>query len=460
MRIAYFDCFSGISGDMAVAALLHAGASLTKVREGLATLDGLPTTLRYETHEVVRSAIAALKFEVLDEEGNRVDRLPAAKADHHHHHHGEDHHHAHVHGEAHDHHHHGDHHHHHHDDHHHGDHTHTHHHHHTTFRSISEMIERSQLPLRVKERAVNIFRAIAIGEARVHKMSVEDVHFHEVGAFDSIADIVAVAICLEDLGIDQVLTSPIPLGSGGMIRTQHGTMPLPAPATLEILKDYPVTMTALPFELTTPTGAGVVRALSSGTLQGKEFQVYGTGFGAGTRELPDRPNLLRVVIGEIAESKSEGEQRINRTETDRVMLVETNVDDMNPQGWPHVIERLLEAGALDVWLTPILMKKGRPAHTLSVLVEEATLDAITTIIFSETSTIGVRMSSVERRKLRREEGVIDTVFGSIRVKYVEGSDGVVARPEADEIGRIAQERNLPFKRVAEILSSDKTEGRK
>lgn len=432
---------------MAVAALLHAGASLTKVREGLATLDGLPTTLRYETHEVVRSAIAALKFEVLDEEGNRVDRLPAAKADHHHH--GGDHHHTHSHGEAH-----------HHGDHHHSHHTHTHDHHHTTFKSISEMIERSQLPLRVKERAVNIFRAIAIGEARVHKMSVEDVHFHEVGAFDSIADIVAVAICLEDLGVDQVLTSPIPLGSGGLIRTQHGTMPLPAPATLEILKDYPVTMTALPFELTTPTGAGVVRALSSGTLQGREFQVYGTGFGAGTRELPDRPNLLRVVIGEIVESTTTtaDEQEVNSIENDRVTLVETNVDDMDPQGWPHIIERLIAAGALDVWLTPILMKKGRPAHTLSLLVEGAILDPVTTIIFSETSTIGVRMYSVERKKLRREEGVINTVFGSVHVKYVERPDGVIARPEADEISRIAQERNLPFKRVAEILSSDKIGG--
>ena len=310
------------------------------------------------------------------------------------------------------------------------------------------MIGGSGLPDRVKERAIAIFRAIAVGEARVHNMRVDDVHFHEVGAYDSIADIVAVALCLEDLGIDRVLTSPIPLGSGGMIRTQHGTMPLPAPATLEILKDYPVVMTALPFELTTPTGAGIVRALSDGSLQGREFRVCGTGFGAGTRELPDRPNLLRVVIGEMDEAEPKTPE-----ESDTVMLVETNVDDMNPQAWPHVIDRLLDAGALDAWLTPILMKKGRPAHVLSVLADERDLEKLSEIIFAETSTIGIRTQRVERRKLPREEGVMETVFGPVRAKYIRTPEGVVARPEAEEIRRIAGERNLPFRRVEEILSS-------
>ena len=438
MKIAYFDCFSGISGDMVVGALIHAGASLENLRAGLKRFEGLPSSLRYEVSSVERSAIHGVKFNVLDAEGNPVDRviedhaIDVDSSSHHHHHEHEHHNHHHHHTlHSHDHH----------------DHVER-YDHHGTFAGIKSQITNSDLPERVKEQAIKIFEAIAVGEARVHDMQVEDVHFHEVGAYDSIADIVAVALCLDELGIDAVMTSPIPLGSGGMIRTQHGVMPLPAPATLEILKDYPVRMTSLPFELTTPTGAGIVRALSIGRLQGKDLQVLSTGFGAGTRELPDRPNLLRVVIGDLVEGP----------ERETVVLVETNVDDMSPEAWPLAMERIMNAGALDVWLTPVLMKKGRPGHVLSILAEEAMQEKITDLIFRETTTIGVRTQRVQPKKLPRKELKIETEFGTVRMKQIETPDGVISRPEAEEVQRIAKEKNLPFSAVYEVLlSASKTE---
>lgn len=306
------------------------------------------------------------------------------------------------------------------------------------------MIAESALSNGVKRRAISIFHAIAVGEARVHNMPVEQVHFHEVGAYDSIADIVATAICLDYLEVDALYSSPVPLGSGGMIRTQHGVMPLPAPATLEILKDYPVRLTNVPFELTTPTGAGIIRALSRGTLDTEKLIVEAVGFGGGTRELPDRPNLLRVVIGHLAEEADE--------ERDTVTLLEANVDDMNPQVWPYVMERLLEAGALDAWLAPVLMKKGRPGHVLSVLAEPGREDDLVDILWRETTTIGVRSGTVSRRKLKREEVTVDTEFGPVRMKRVNGPAGEELRPEADEAVRIARERSLPLHQVLETLS--------
>lgn len=312
------------------------------------------------------------------------------------------------------------------------------------------MISESELSDGVKDRAIAIFRAVAVGEARVHNMPVEDVHFHEVGAFDSIADIVAAAICLDYLGIERVYASAVPLGSGGLIRTQHGVMPLPAPATMEILSGYPVTLTDVPFELTTPTGAGIIRALSHGTLTNEEVRVESVGFGAGTRELPDRPNLLRVAIGRI-EAEDTGSAGVP-ADSDTMVQAEANVDDMNPQMWPYVLERLLEEGAVDAWLTPILMKKGRPAHTLSILAPPESIDAVIDVLWSETTTIGIRMSHVARRKLGRESVTVETEFGPVRMKRIDGPGGSTLRPEADEALRIAREQSLPLRDVLERLS--------
>ncbi|MDB5033754.1 MAG: hypothetical protein JWQ98_995 [Chlorobi bacterium] len=441
MKIAYFDCFSGISGDMAVGALLDAGVPLRVVEEGLAKLGLDGTRLQVSTRSITRSQIHATKFDVLTPEGTPIDQV-AQHADHddEHHGHGHEHKHEHGHGHKHDHEHghHHDHEHHEEKDHDHGHLNGQHHdHEHRSYRSIVEMIERSALPESVQGRAKAIFRAIAIGEARIHNMTVDDVHFHEVGSLDSIADIVAVALCLDHLGIEEIYSSVVPLGTGGMIRTQHGVMPLPAPATLEILKGHPVTLTSIPFELTTPTGAGIIKALSSGTLASERMQVERIGFGAGTRELPDRPNLIRVVIGEL----------VGEEEHDVVTVIESNIDDMNPQVYPYVIERLLESGAFDVYLSPVIMKKGRPGMVLTVIAPAGAVDELTKVIYRETTTIGVRFRETTRRKLPREEIVVPSEFGPLRMKRIVTVDGLRIAPEFDEARRIARERALPLHEV-------------
>jgi uncharacterized protein (TIGR00299 family) protein len=435
MKIAYFDCFSGISGDMAVGALLDAGVPLGVLEDGLAQLGLDAEGVQLTTYSLMRSQIHATKFDV---------HLPDAHShpgEHHEHHHHEEHHHEHVHtGHEHEHVH-G----HSHDEHSHGHHHHEHggheHHEHRSYADIVAMIDGSRLAKGVKLRSKSIFRAIAIAEARIHNMDVETVHFHEVGALDSIVDIVSVAICLEHLGVEEVYTSPIPLGSGGMIRTQHGVMPLPAPATLEILKGYPVRLTEIPFELTTPTGAGIVKALSKGVMAMEQLQVARVGFGAGTRELPDRPNLLRVVIGEM----------LGDEEHDTVTVIESNIDDMNPQVYPYLLERLLETGALDAYLTPVIMKKGRPGMLLTVLAPQGALDELTKLIYRETTTIGVRYREVVRRKLPREAIIVNSEYGPVRMKSVVRDNGLRIAPEYDEVSRLARERSLPFHVVLRSL---------
>ncbi|MCE7935220.1 MAG: nickel pincer cofactor biosynthesis protein LarC [Chlorobi bacterium CHB2] len=444
MKIAYFDCFSGISGDMAVGALLDAGVPLGVVQEGLARLGLSPSQLTVRTRSISRSQIHATKFDVLRPDGAIFDAEPAEH--HHHHHHHGDHSHSHGHSHSHDHSH----------DHGHshshavaevmddekaqGD-AHHHHHHHGSYAEIIALIDGSSLEEGVKERVRKIFRTIAIAEGRIHNMDLSEVHFHEVGALDSIADIVAVALCLEHLRVEQVYSSVVPLGSGGMIRTQHGVMPLPAPATLEILKGYPVTLTNIPMELTTPTGAGILKALSRGTIELERLQVERVGFGAGTRELPDRPNLLRVVIGEM----------IGEEEFDTVTLIETNIDDMNPQVYPFLLERLLESGAMEAYLTPVIMKKGRPGMVLSVLAPHGAVDELTKVIYRETTTIGVRYQTLTRRKLIREEILTPSEFGVVRMKKINSAGELRVIPEYDEAKRIARERGLPLQTVLRKL---------
>jgi pyridinium-3,5-bisthiocarboxylic acid mononucleotide nickel chelatase len=303
------------------------------------------------------------------------------------------------------------------------------------------MIERSDLTQPVKERALGIFREIAIAEGKIHGVDLDNVHFHEVGALDSIGDIVAVAVCLDHLGIQEVYSSVVPVGSGGMIRTAHGMMPLPAPATLEVLKGYPVRLTDIPFELTTPTGAGIVKALSRGVLAAEEIVVDRIGWGAGTRELPDRPNLLRVVIGE----------RVVEEEHDEVVVMETNIDDLNPQIYPHLIERLLETGAHDAFLTTVTMKKGRPGTLLTILSPSGAVDELAKVIYHETTTIGIRSHEVSRRKLPREEILVESEFGLVRMKRIgAGAEWRIA-PEYEEARRIARERALPLQSVLRRL---------
>ena len=334
MKVAYFDTIAGIAGDMTLAALVSAGVPFDDLVEELhkLPLEGFELSAQH----VKRNAIDALHIDVT------VVQQPKY-------------------------------------------HRHLHH--------ILEIIDSSTLTEGARERARAIFRVLAEAEARVHNASIERVHFHEVGALDSIVDIVGVAICLDRLGIEGVYSSPVRVGSSGLIQTQHGTMPTPAPATAELLKGYPIVLTDITEELTTPTGAAIIKALSSGVLRNEILQVEAIGYGAGTKEFPGLPNLLRVMIGTLPEISPE----------DEMMMIETNIDDMNPQLYPHVVEKLLAAGANDAYLTPIIMKKGRPGVMLSAIAAQTMVKQLTDLILRETSSIGLRIYPVHRTKLQRRE---------------------------------------------------------
>ena len=385
MKIAYLDTIAGISGDMTLGAFLSAGVSLDYLVSELKKLNiaGYEVSARH----IKRNGIAATKVDVV------ISEAPS---------------------------------------------------HHRHLSTITTIIEQSTLGKAVQDYATKIFREVAVAEATVHDSTIEKVHFHEVGAIDSIVDIVGTAICLEHMGIERVFSSPVKVGSGGTVNTQHGTMPIPTPATMEILKGYPIILTEIPFELTTPTGAAIVKALSSGTLPFEQLSAQSIGYGAGTREIPAIPNLLRLIIGDL-------EQRYER---DEVVTIETNIDDMNPEILPYVIEKLIGAGAVDAFLIPIVMKKGRPANLLSVLVEQSKLDAILGILFRETSTLGVRIQHVERRKLPRTQREIRTSLGPVTAKSVviDGHERLI--PEFEECKRLAAEKNLPLMEVYRILENE------
>ncbi len=310
-------------------------------------------------------------------------------------------------------------------------------HYHRHLKDIEELIDRGTLNGAVKERAKKIFRTVAAAEATVHNTDIEKVHFHEVGAIDSLIDIVGAAICIEKLGIQRIYSSPVKTGSGGFVNSQHGKLPIPTPATMEILKGYPTVLTGIPYELATPTGAAIIRTLSDGMLASENMTVERIGYGAGGREISEVPNLLRLLIGELAPEYS----------TEDLVSIETNIDNMNPELYPYVIEQLLSAGALDAYLIPILMKKGRAGMILSTLVERARIDTLLAVLFSETTTLGVRLQPVGRKKLPRQMRTIDTSFGSVNVKAVlhEGKEHL--HVEFEECKRIAQQHKLPLREV-------------
>ncbi|MBI3764986.1 MAG: nickel pincer cofactor biosynthesis protein LarC [Ignavibacteriales bacterium] len=285
---------------------------------------------------------------------------------------------------------------------------------------------------------------VAKAEAKVHNSTVEKIHFHEVGALDSIVDIVGAAICFESMGIESIYSSAVKLGSGGFVETEHGKLPLPGPATLEILRGYPTVLTDIPFELTTPTGAAIIKAMSEGILSSERITVESIGYGAGTREIPQIPNVLRVMIGELVPAYDQ----------DEVVIIETNIDDMNPEIYPFVIEQLLARGAHDAYLVPIIMKKGRPGILLSVLVSRSKIDEILAIIFSQTTTLGVRIQPVERRKLKRNQREVQTRLGKITVKVVvhDGTERLL--PEYEECKKIALQKNIPLMEVYRLLEQE------
>ena len=388
---AHFDCFSGISGDMVLGAFVDMGVSTQWLTEMIHSLS--IGEVEIVARDVKKNGIGAKKITVLEK-----DASPARN-----------------------------------------------------YRDIINIIENGTLGDRVKNTAVDIFSRIADAEARVHRCQKDDVHFHEVGAVDSIVDVVGAALCLDYLNIDSVSSSPLPLGSG-FVDCSHGKLPVPAPATLEIVKGIPVYGGTSCWELVTPTGAGIIASLSQEFGPIPDMQIDRVGYGSGSRECRDRPNLLRVFVGKKIEATTERDH-------DDVCVVETNIDDMNPELYGYLMEKLFSDGALDVCFTPVLMKKNRPGTKVEVLCPPEKRADITRCLFAETSTIGVRYHLVHRQTLRRSICQVTTCFGEIQVKCTTDPDGRKSyAPEYEACRKIALNNNVPLKRVYEAVAKAGKDG--
>lgn len=306
---------------------------------------------------------------------------------------------------------------------------------------ILTIIESSTLPKEVKETINAIFTKLAEAEAKVHGTNIESIHFHEVGAIDAIIDIVGSVVGLRRLGIEEVYSSPLHLGTGS-VKCAHGLIPLPSPATLELVKGIPVYGRDIEAELVTPTGAAIITTLAETFgCRPPSMEIEAIGYGAGNRSL-SIPNMLRVSIGEAAKANVQG------YEEDVVTIIETNIDDMNPEFYDHVMDKLFQKGALDVFLTPVQMKKNRPVIMLSALVRENNLDQVLEVVFEETTTLGVRLHEVRRKKLTRESVPVDTKYGKISVKVGKLGDAIKnISPEYEDCRRIAERENVPLKEV-------------
>jgi uncharacterized protein (TIGR00299 family) protein len=408
MKTLYFDCFSGISGDMTIGALLDLGVDLDYLRTELRKLPVEGYDI--QASRVVRANISAVKFDVV---------IDGEKSDHEHEHH--DHHHDHPRG-----------------------HHHQAHHHHHRASEILGMIRQSALNANTKRIADGIFTKLAISEGKVHHIPPEDVEFHEVGAVDSIVDTVGSAIGFDALGVEHFACSPINVGSG-FIHCQHGVYPVPAPATADLLRNATIYSKHAATELVTPTGAAILAAVVSefGPMSG--IAIEQIGYGAGTKQFQDFPNCLRLIIC----SDRKEEARLHEPPAvDAIVVIEANIDDMTPQNLGFVTERLLEAGALDVCAIPALMKKGRPGHLLQVLAPPNRRDVLENLIFRETTTIGLRHYAAARSVLERDIVEVETIHGKVRVK-VSKLDGKVTNvaPEYDDCAKIAREKNVPLKEV-------------
>jgi len=385
MRIAYLDTIAGISGDMTLGAFVDAGVPVDVLAGEIQKLKlhGVELTASH----VRRNGITAVKVDVVISVGEGRER---------------------------------------------------------SLRDILKIIDASGLSPRVKHDAEKIFQEVARAEARIHNTPIEKIHFHEVGMLDSIVDIVGAAICFEQLGVERIFSSPIKVGNGSFVDSAHGKLPIPGPAAIEILKDYPVVLTDVSFELTTPTGAAIVKAMSSGVLTSQPVKFDHVGYGAGSREIPHIPNLLRVMVGDL----------MSTYEEDDVVSVETNIDDMNPEVYPFVLEQLFSSGAHDAYMVPIVMKKGRPGILLSALVGRSKLDDILKIFFTQTTTLGVRIQSSERKKLQRFQREVVSQYGNVMAKVIiyDGRERLV--PEFEECRRIATKFNIPLLNIYRALDAE------
>ena len=323
-------------------------------------------------------------------------------------------------------------------------HSHNHHYAHRNLSDIEKIIEGSSLDGKVKDLALKIFRRIAKAEAKVHNKLLNEIHFHEVGAIDSIIDIVGAAICLNELDVDRIYVSEIELG-GGMVSCEHGLFPVPAPATASIISGFPVHVGGVDFEATTPTGAAILAATAEPLPGGMPFTIERIGYGIGHKNNPSRPNILRILLAATEPAKTTGH---------KALLVECNIDDMNPELSEYLSDKLFAAGADDVWFTPVVMKKGRPAFTLSVICEEGKKDAVSEVIFCESTTIGLRVIPFMKETLQRDFEELDTRFGKVMVKKSYYNNRLVsAKPEADRCAAIARETGIPMKHIIQEVTA-------
>ena len=414
-QVLYFDCFSGAAGDMVLGALLDAGLPVDELRRALGSL-GVGHELRVS--RVLRAGLSATRVEV-------IETGPTEHA--HAHQHG-GHNHLHATGE------------HSHHTHEHGAHSHAHAHSHRSLAEIAHLIDHSALSAAGKTRAVALFRRLAEAEAAIHEMSVEDVHLHEVGAVDSIIDIVGAVFGLEWFGIDDIVASPLNVG-GGSVDMAHGRFPVPAPATARLLSGAPI-YGGGSTELVTPTGALLISDYARAYGPLPAMTVRAMGYGAGSRDVENTPNVLRVLIGERVSPMDAV------TGGSAVVKIECEIDDMNPQLFGPVSDRLLAAGALDVFLTPVQMKKGRPGTLLTVLAPPASREALCDMLFRETTTIGVRFEQVSRETLDRQWVDVDVAGGRVRIKVASRRGQVLnATPEFDDCLRVASATGRPVKDV-------------
>jgi pyridinium-3,5-bisthiocarboxylic acid mononucleotide nickel chelatase len=453
-RIVYLDCFSGISGDMFLGALIDAGVAPELFYR---TVQALNIGAELQVSRVNRSGISATKVDVIV---NGKTEAPREFNEHHSHRDS-----AHVHEHSHDH-----------------EHSLEHHHaplvpplsrslrqgesipqhHGRGLTDIRQIISSSSITESAKQTAITIFEKLGAAEAKIHNVPIEKIHFHEVGTVDAIVDIVCAAVGAEALDVDEFICSPLNVG-GGTVACAHGTFPIPAPATVELLKGAPVYSSGIQNELVTPTGAAIAVTLAKQFESFPNMKIERTGYGAGSRDLDGQPNVLRLVIGEAPATTNAGEgakpalsdpvqggSRTGATQVaeDTIAVLEANLDDLSPQVFGYVMEKLLEAGALDVFGTPVQMKKNRPGTLLTVLAKPEHADDLEKIVFAETTTLGVRRRDDRRHVLAREWQTVSTRFGEIRIK-VASMNGTVSSyaPEYDDCRRIAAEHRVPLKQV-------------
>jgi len=377
MRVAYGDLIGGVSGDMFVAALLDIGLPLNKLRSELRKIPGLKFKI-----EAARDSVNGIRVTRFNVTGPM--REPRR-----------------------------------------------------SWRQIQSLIKRSPLHPAIKGTGLDIFSRLAVAEGKVHGVAPEKVHFHEVGATDSIVDIMAAAIGIRELGIDAFHFSRVPLGSG-VIGSQHGPLPAPGPATLELLKGLPVRGIEVEGETVTPTGAALISTLGKRLGDPPSMTIEAIGYGAGQKRFESRPNLFRLILGSDDVP----------WEQEEMLVIETNIDDMNPEFYDYVVDRLFAADARDVFLSAIQMKKNRPGTLLRIIAEPSKKEELARILFRETSTIGIRYHSVNRMILKRSARTVKTRFGTVRVKVIDEPDGTKrATPEYDDLKRIAAARNVPLKLV-------------